>query len=265
MSTERHSSYIGQYSEADLEEFIRRNYGHSVSMLGKSKTLIKFGSNNDVATSLEDVNNVGGVESLPTDNLITHIASANAGDTHSMVIEGHTIDGSGNLTFVVQSVNLAGQTKTALPTPLARATRAYNDASTSLAGIVYVARDVTFTAGVPASDIHLKVDLGYEQSQKCSTSVSQSDYWAITQLSASVRRQQTRKVDFYVQIREQGKVWRTRFHPLTVSDTSGTISIHTEIPFIIRPNSDVRVQAVSSGTATEVGAALFGTLLKILN
>lgn len=255
---------IGQYTPEALERYIEKNFGDLVSWEGKFKNLTKFGSNADVGTTLEDIWQTGGVESLPTvaqGNPITHIASSSASDTQVIIVEGHTQDSEGNLTFVVQSVTLAGQTKTALPTPLARATRAYNASATSLVGTVYIARNVTFTAGVPASDIHITIQIGFEQSQKASTSISQYDYWAISQLSASVRRTQTRFADFFFQVREQGGVFRTRLQPVSVSNNSGTIIVDLDQPFIVKPNSDFRVQGVSSGVTTQLAASAYGTLL----
>jgi len=251
---------IGIYTEREMEIYIEKNFGDAVSFSGKQKNLTKFGQNEDVGTALEDVWSTGGVESLPTSNLITHIASSSGSDTEDIKIEGHTIDVDGNLSFVIQTVTLAGQTKTALPTPLARATRAFNNTAVPHVGTIYIAQDVTFTAGVPASDIHLEILIGQEQSQKSSTSISQYDYWVITELTASVKRTQTRFVDFFFQWREQGGVFRTRTQPIAVSNSSGTDTISLSIPIIVPPNSDFRVQAISSGATTSVGASAFGVL-----
>lgn len=256
------SSKIGNYSVKDMENFILKNYGDKVSWAVKSKDLVKFGNNEDLGNmSLEDVWSVGGVEDLPTDNVITHIASTDLTDTQEIMIEGHTIDPDGNLTFLVQSVTLAGQTKTAIPIPLARSTRMYNNNSSDLAGVVYLAKDVSFTAGVPASDIHLNIPLNFNQSQKSASSTQIIDYWVIDQGCFSVRKKQDAVVDFFIQVREKGKVFRVRLSPISASQQSGTVTVKFPQPIIVPPNSDLRVQAISTATGTEVAVSLHGTLL----
>ena len=256
-------SQIGTYSVRDLENFILQNYGKQVSWDGKRKNLLKFGNNPDCGTSFEDVWTTGGTEDLPDDNLITHVASTNAGDTQVCVVEGHTIDADGNLTFVTQQVTLAGQTKTALTTPLARAVNLYNNDSTDFAGVVYVARDVTFTSGVPASDIHITVPVGSNGAQKCMTSISQYDFWALTSLTVHVRRASGSgaAVDFSVQFRLKGKVWRDLLVPVSLTRDGGTVQLVASYPIVMPPNTDIRVRAISSATGTSVGASIGGTLL----
>lgn len=259
---------IGIYTVEQLEIFISKNFGDLVSWSKKQKNLTKFGSNPDISTALEDVWNVGGVETLPTiaqGNVITHFASDSASDTGTMVVEGHTQDANGLLTFVVQTVTLLGTAKTALTTPLARATRAYNNGSVDYVGNIYVARDVTFSLGIPVSDIHLKIDAGFNQTQKCSTSISKDDYWVVSQFTGSVFRTQTRNVDFFVQTRALGGVWRTQTQPFSASTSSGTILIPAPQPFVVPPNTDLRVQAISSGATTQVGASVYGTLMTKVN
>lgn len=109
-------------------------YGVWASVDRKRKSLGKFGrtlnADSNVETTVAQLGTVGSPESnetFVTTNAIDGVVSAGASGTDNQVltIEGHTIDGSGNLTFVVQNVTLTGQTKATLATPLARATRAY--------------------------------------------------------------------------------------------------------------------------------------------
>lgn len=246
------------------EKLIKDTYGDVVSVGSKLKTLRKFGRNNDLDTGIEEqIWNVGGLEVLSTTNDITHIASSNAGDTQQVIVEGHTIDGNGDFTFVVQSVTLAGQTKTALPTPLARATRLYNNGSTDFLGTVNVARDVTFTAGVPASDISVQAIGADNQSAKTATTISKSDYWVIEQLAFGIRGSGANNVDFKLQIREKGKVFRT-LYPASVRGSASNIVIPLEIPLIVRPNSDFRVMGTSTGTNVVADAIVSGYLASVL-
>lgn len=241
---------------------IRADYGHEVSIIEKNKTLLKFGRIDSLGTSFETIWVQGGNETYATGNDIDSISSSNSGDTQTVTIEGHTISGS-DLTFVVQSVTLTGQTTATLSTPLYRATRMYNTGSSDFAGDIYVYESGgTVTNGVPqtSADIHLKCLIGSNQSLKCATATSSVDYWIIDLITVSVNRQQTRSVDFRVQVREFGKVFRTILPPIGCNSESGTIIIPLKEPLIIKPNSDVRVIAASSNTGTGASASLHGRL-----
>lgn len=172
---------------------------------------------------------------------------------------------SQNKTFTTQSVTLAGQTKTALGTPLARATRAFvknQNRAANLVGPVYVARDVTFTAGVPSpnSSVHLIIPAGYNQTQKASTSLSTQDYWIVTAMEAGILdKTGTIFANVSMEIREEGGVFRQR-EDIAVTNQSGSTSFYFDPPVIVPKNSDVRITAVASTTSVEVEAEMRGHL-----
>ena len=237
-------------------------FSHGDDVYFKGKSLNKFGRNADLSTTEETVWLQGGTETYATGNTVDTISSSNAGDTQSVIIEGHTSSGS-DLTFVVQSATLNGQNKVVLTTPLTRATRMYNTGSTNFAGAVYVYEDTAITGGVPTdtSKIHIRTDGSNNQSLKCATSTSSVDYWWIYNLNMNVFRQNTRSVDFKLQVRTpwNSGVFRTR-EVGSASNSSGSTGERCNI--IVPPNSDVRVVAVSSGTGTEVSAEIQGYLLR---
>ena len=236
-------------------EQIYQTYGDTVSVEAKAKSLNKYGRNDSLGnTSFETVWQRGGNETYATGNDIDSISSSSAGDTQDVVIEGHTIDGNGDLTFVVQTATLNGQTPVTLSTPLYRATRLYNDGSTDFAGTVYVYESGgTVTGGVPqtSADIHIQSSGANNQSLKAATSLSSVDYWLVSQITVAVNRQQTRSVDFRLQVRNKGKVFRTRYATAAHSN-SGAVTIDLDPYLIIPPNSDVVMKAQSSGTGTGV-------------
>jgi hypothetical protein len=245
----------------DTYRRIQKDYGHSVSVEYKAKDLRKFGANGDIDTGVEEmVWQYGGIEVLPTTNTIDTASSSDDGDNQTATIEGHTVDGSGNLTFVVQNITLDGQVKITLPTPLARATRIYNTSSSDFAGTVYVYEDGDISSGVPdtASDVHIVAGAD-NQSLKCATSISSIDYWIIESVTFSVLRAASAAVDFRLQVRELGGVWRTQ---MTIGVHSNSSPFQKELirPLIIPPNSDVRVLATSSANNTSVSAILDGPL-----
>lgn len=240
---------------------IKDTYGDVVKI--KDKSLLKFGQNNDVDTgSQETVWLRGGNETLPSTNSITHISSSNAGDTQDVKVEGHTISG-GELTFVVQTITLQGQTKVALTTPLYRSTRLENDNSTVFAGTIYVYEDDTVVAGVPqtTAKIHLQTDGSNNQSLKAATAFSNLDYGLITHFYADINKQTgSALVDFRLQIQKYGKTFNTKLLRTASSDKG------IDLPFkpflIIPPNSDIRITAETNTNNVSVTAG-FNALLAI--
>ena len=245
----------------EFYEFVAEStYGQKCSIQDKRKFLAKYGRNTSLALDTEEqVWVTGGLETLSTTNDITHFASTNAGDTQTIKVEGHTVDASGDFTFVVQTATLAGQTKTALTTPLARVTRLINTGTTNFAGTVTVAKDVVFTTGTPASDIHLTVTGADNQSLKAATTISKNDFWFIEEATFSVQRSQGGVVDFKLQVREKGGVFRTK-KVFTLDSSSSPVALRLATPIIIPPNSDVRVTATASAAGMIADAYLDGPL-----
>lgn len=243
---------------------IKDTYGDVVSI--KPKDLLKFGRNTLVGTSWATVaSQPAGVleETFATTNAISHFSSASTSDDgEEMVVEGHTVDGSGNFTFVAQTVTLDGRTETALTTPLARVTRVYNNGATNWVGPIYVYEDDTVSNGVPQTDakIHLQTPAAENGSFKGATTISNNDYWIITSVSGSVNKKQTRAVDIELQIRMKGKTFRTVYE-FAVASTGTTTFEKQFSPMIIVPsNADVRLRAISSDTNTEVAGSINGYL-----
>ena len=250
-SGEPFESVVPDYRIPYAYALIDSLYSDTVSVREKAKNLLKYGKNDAITSGTpETVWQTGGDETYKTANDIDIVVSTNAGDTQDIVIEGHTLSGS-DFTFVSQTATLNGTSNVTLTTPLARATRLYNVDSTDFAGTITVEDNGTST--------HLTVTEG-NQSQKCATALSSVDYWIITNITGSVGRTTTAtSVDFFLQVREFGKVFRTIFE-FTVTNTSGTYEHEFSQPIIVPPNSDVRMRAASTGTNTIVGASINGYL-----
>jgi hypothetical protein len=249
-----------RYDLHHAQRVIFDTWGDRVNI--KSKSLFKFGRNTDLGTSEETVWVRGGIETYATGNTINQVSSSDNSDTQEIKIEGHTISGS-ELSFVSQTITLTGQTPVTLTTPLYRASRLFNNDNTDFAGEVYgYESGGTVTAGVPqdATKIHVEASGATNQSLKASTSISNSEYWIITSGIFSVNRTQTRTVDFKIKIREFGKVFRVISPIITVQSTQGTIEVIFNPPLIVPKNSDIIINAISSGTGTTVDAGLNGYL-----
>ena len=259
---------------------IRADYGVEVSLEAKNKDLLKFGRCKMIETAgllqTVEIYPTGGTlenETYLATNDIDYIVSSSTADiaansSSDITIEGHTISG-GVFTFVSQPAVLTGQTPVQLTTPLARVTRVYNNDSADFTGSISVydsSVTTTVTAGVPAAGytgVHLTTRAGKNNSEKCSTTLSDSDYWVITGVYGDVLTKSTEDIEFEFQVRLKGKVFRTWFE-FTAKDGIGTF--RSSAPYIIvPPNSDIRIRAANDGTVTgdcEVSAGIFGALLK---
>jgi len=235
---------------------------YGVQAVIKDKTLKKFGRNEGVGTSYEDVWQYGGTETLPSTNAIDTVSSSSSSDTTTLVVEGFVLT-DGNKIFTVQTVTLTGQTKALLTTPLARCTRAYASGAVDLVGDVYVYEDDTLSAGVPTTAAKVHIDVkgteGENQSFKASTSISSVDYWIITQIYVAVLRKAAAQANFELQIRESGGVWRSQ-SILNATSTSDAAVANINPPLIVPSNADVRIRAQASTAGVDCVAWINGYL-----
>ena len=270
------------FNIAQAERVVLSTYGDTVSVEEKAKNLNKFGTNSTVGTSFETVAQFQGStanETFVTTNLIDSVVSSSTSDTTQTVsIEGHTIDVSGNLTFVVQDAALNGRTEVTLATPLARCTRirvkqsgTFGTTPAALAGNVAVYDNTDgISAGVPSTAAATKALLlaGATSTQKCATAVSSGDYWFITTFSAGIGNAggNADRVTFRIEARDvaNGGVWvpQGRVLVVTVGQNGRTFDLD---PYIIIPkNHDVRVVAAANSNTAEVFAELRGYLAVII-
>jgi hypothetical protein len=266
---------------AQAERVVLSIYGDTVSVKAKAKNLNKFGTNSSASTTYETVAQLQGSElneTFVTTNSIDSVVSSSASDTTQTInIEGHTIDGSGNLTFVVQDAVLNGQTEVTLTTPLARANRmavkrtgTFGWTPAALVGTVSVYDNAAgITAGVPNTAAATKILLspGATQSDKCQTAISATDYWFITEFTAGVGSSggPANRVTFQLEVRDvpNGGAWRPIGREIVVrSDQNG--ARFDFAPFAIVPkNHDVRVRAKTDSSSAEVFAEMQGYLAAV--
>lgn len=250
---------------------IHSSYGDMVDVLSKGKALLKFGENDDVDTAWETVWELGGDEVYPTTNSINTISSSAAGDTQVITLEGHTVTGTGSdqqFTFVIQTVTLNGQNKVTLGTPLARVSRAANSNGVALAGDVYVYEDTAIVAGVPSdlTKAHIKISgltEGYQQSFKTATTFSNTDYFILTGFGVSVAKGNAAAVDFEIQVRNPGGLFRPMVRVSANSAGSTSVIEHFDPYKIIPKNYDIRIRALASTTNVPVNAYFTGYIAQI--
>ena len=260
------------------ERVILETFGDTVSVFAKSKQLNNFGVTNnadsDVRTTVAQFPGAVVNETFVSTNAIDRIVSSNAGDTQTCTLEGHTIDGSGNLTFVTQSVTLNGQTPVTLGTPLARANQWFiapsgtfnSPQATTLGNIsIYDSSATTVTAGTPntAASVKLYIPAGLPQSRKCATTISSTDYWIITELLCSVRKGSSgARVEAQIETRDvfNGGVWRPNGAEIVCTGDTGTLTEEFFPPLIVPKNHDVRLVATSDTNNTTVNGDIQGYL-----
>ena len=261
-------------------ELVSDTIGYTYSIEDKKKTLGKFGrtvnADSGVRTTVATFQGSVVNETFTTTNSVDALVSDNGANSGPVTIEGHSIDGEGNLTFRIQTVSLDGQTPVALSTPLARCTRIYRTPGTfaspavELTGNVYVydsARAGGASGGTPndATATKCMIPDGFQQSQKCATSISQNDAWILTQITTGIERGGgggSVSVDVTVEQRTLGGVWLPLGSFLTVTSASPEVNISADPAPIILPNSDVRLVAVSDTNNTTVEGNIRGYLAK---
>jgi hypothetical protein len=252
------------------EREVYSTYGQRVSIDAKAKSLLKFGKSGNLSTTagLQTVWSVDGNEVYISTNLIDRVVSSSASDIHEVLIEGHSIEGTGEdakFTFVVQAVTLNGQTPVALTTPLARASRVNNNGSTEIVGVVAVYQDSAVTGGVPndTTKVHINIPLGFQQSFKAATTFSNTDYFFLTGCYGAVSQKQTASADFYIELREVGKSFR-QIACLTASSSGGSFNIEFDPAIIIPRNADVRIRCTTGTNNAVVFTNFRGYLAKVV-
>ena len=257
----------GRLVQAERE--IQATFGDVVSIDKKAKSLLKFGKSATLAAdTLETVWSYGGNETYVSDNLIDSISSSNAADNEEMYLECHTVTGTGTdqkFTFLTQVVSLNGQTRVPLPTPVARVSMLYNNNGTELLGAVHVYEDTPLVAGVPQdrTKVHAHIPQGFQQSFKAATTFSDGDYYIVTGGFGSVSDKQAASVDFYLEVRTAGKVFR-QGAAVSASSTGGSWEIDLDPCIIIPKNSDIRITCETSTQGAVVFGSFKGYLAKVI-
>ncbi len=245
-------------------------FGDDVSVAARQESLLKFGQTTaasaDTKVTLAEFPGAVVEEVFATSNIIDTMSSAGAGDTQDVIIEGHTVDGSGDFTFVKQTATLNGQNKVTLTIPLARVQRAANDSSTEWTGGIYIYSNGAITLGVPDvdADVRLFIPAGDQKSFKCAVTLAQTDYWFLCDFYITANRASTAAVDWSIEIREKGKTFLPRVTGTIRSDGTGYSQV-SFFPYIVIPkNADIRVSITPSKVTTVVCGFLNGFLAKIV-
>tara|TARA_R110000868_G_scaffold268438_1_gene527624 strand:- start:145 stop:948 length:804 start_codon:yes stop_codon:yes gene_type:complete len=246
---------------------IQADYGDRVSVDNKKKPLLKFGENEATGTTLSEVSTFPSgvlVETLSTtSNNITSVVSSHASDTGTITYEGHYFN-SGVLFFLPPtSVTLTGQTAVTLPTAMARVTRAKSTSLAAMNGNVSFYEGGAITSGVPntAANVHMLLQAGATQTQKCATSISGTDYWIISDITATCLEKTSASSQVRVEVKSAtSNIWYPLTQYVGVAEGSGTFHLQFDQYKIVPKNSDVRLVAISSGANIHVAGGIAGWL-----
>jgi len=272
-------------TDADIlqaERVVLAQYGDTVSVAAKAKNLNKFGrTSTNVGTTFATIAEFQGSvadETFVTTNLIDSVSSSSASDTMDVTIQGHTVDVSGNMTFVSQTVTLAGQTEVPLPTPMARASRMFvandgtfgNVAPDAVGTIAVYDNTDGIAAGVPNTDAATKMLIapGETQSEKCAVTTASDEYWFLTTFTAQVYEAAatTDFVTVRIEIRDivNGGAWRPIGGDVVAVPGIFTAPPSRFSPFLIVPkNHDIRAIAKTDAGTAPVEAEITGYLAAV--
>lgn len=231
--------------------------GVTISITDKNKSLRKFGERTSLSTTSSTLGEFAGEahETLLSTNGITSIVSSNAADTMTVRIEYHTISGN-DLTFGVQTATLNGQTAVTLGTACARVSRLTVQGTTEAQGAIYVYEGGSITAGVPddATEVHLQLLAGQQNSFKAATSISSVDYFIVTEVTASLLSATNLECDIDLETKSTTGVWQVALEYAIATAGTTTFFIPLDPPLIIPSNTDIRlVGKMASGTADVSG------------
>ena len=100
------------------------------------------------------------------------------------------------------------------------------------------------------------------QSEKCATSLSSTDYWIVTGTYCNMLSKNDYNAEVVFEIRESGGVFKPKYD-MSCSKASG--DNRNKIPYvIIPPNSDIRLRSLSSNNGAIVAGGIIGVLAKII-
>jgi hypothetical protein len=246
-------TYLSSLFNAGILEMLKNPTFTTQVALGKIPGVYavnKFGENSEITTSTdpEDVWDFGGLYNFSTSAAIDVVSSSSALDSVLITVEG--LDA--NWDRVIQDVQLIGQNKILLSTPLIRVYRAFNANGTDLIGDVYIYEDTAISGGIPTdtSKIRAMIKAASNQTEMMiysvpagKTAVYLEGFIAISRGGGSAA---TAEMTF--RAREFGKVFRVKRRiALNTQGSSNWRAVYA-VPAILPEKTDVlfRVELVSA-------------------
>jgi hypothetical protein len=209
----------------------------------------KFGRNQDIDTTEEDVWDAGGTYVWSSSADITDIVSS-AADTFEVEIQGLDT----NWDQVVQTKTLTGTTSVALDTPLRRVFRLKNISGAAAAGVIQCGVGST-TTSFSAANTRAQISLGFEQTLMAIYTIPAGKTGLLKRLWSNINKSNSSGgLDAIFWARSEGGVFR-------VQNTSGLIAagnsrdekLYSPMPTYAE-KTDLRISGIGSTNNFDVSA-----------
>lgn len=221
-------------------------------------SISKFGENDDVGTSYENVSEMGGGLTYFTTATNIEILSDNVNDTiagtGARTMTVYSLDG--NYNFQKESFSFNGTTPVAGTLPALRVWRAFIDT----AGSGGINAGVVTIRGISAGPVQALIVNGTRQANQTATSlftIPNGYYGLLSVIFTGCQKLDDADIDF--QVRPLGGVFQTKHHIVLYQSY---ITNKFVFPKLIPPKSDIRMRAKSSVASTHVMAGYQLLLIK---
>jgi len=209
----------------------------------------KFGYNNAVGTSQEEIWNVGGIESYLSSAETMDIVSTSTnddGDPAGTGAQQLIIYGLDNNWLPVQeTVTLNGQTDVTTTQAFIRVLRMVVIAAGATGSNVGV---ITATASTAAT-VHSQINATDNQTLKINFSIPANRYGIITHSEIGCAKSDDCEIRF--KVRPFGEVFQTK---RLLNFFESTVSFSNILPILLPPKSDITITALSSAGGVKVSA-----------
>jgi len=233
---------------------LNRSYGLEIAKgnIPGTTYVHKFGEapdfdTSDLAVTIWDGADDGGLNEMQYNYSsgadIDAISSSDNGDTQDYEIQGLDV----NWDLTVQTITAAGQTLTALDTPLRRVFRIKNKNATDNAGTIYVYEDTDGeTNGVPdtLADVRAIIQPGNNQTLMSIYTVPNGKTAYMTNFWFSLEgAKKATPVDVKLRVKPIGGVFKIKFKADLIEDGTSYLYHHHDIPEKIEAKSDIEMRA----------------------
>jgi hypothetical protein len=226
-------------------------YAISMGLVPKISRVRKWGHNPVIGTTEEDVWVNGAVYAFPSDSGESLELVSSAADTEEITIQGLDI----GFNQQEDTVILNGTTPVAIPGTWTRVNRAFNSNGTLFTGTVSVRQS-------GAGPVYASLLPSHQQTSQAIYTVPSGHKGLILETNCAINRTGAASLaaDFFLNVREFGKVFRKKWHAGVQKDGTSHVKDDMPLPEPLNEKTDVKMSGVA-GTTDISGSAWFYVLL----